>query len=207
MNDSQIKYRPIQSSDYVAIEAIIRKSWKYDQFASPKIAQRLSKIFLTSCLANQTFTCVAIINEKPVGVIMGKNKKKQLRSLKYLSRHWLAVFPLLMSKEGIRISKLFREVNQIDKNFLKNTPIEFDSELAFFVLDENQRGLGIGKNLYQLFLDYLAAEELTSFFLFTDTTCNYGFYDHQGLHRLQEEKLYFPNLKETTHFYLYSNKK
>ena len=205
MNDKQIKYRPIQSSDYPAIETIIRKAWKYDQFTSPKVAKRLAKVFLTSCLTNQTFTCVAICDEKPVGVIMGKNRKKHPKSLSHLVRHWLAVAQLITCKEGIQISKMYGDIDKIDQELLQDTQTEFDSQLAFFVMDENQRGLGIGKKLYQTFLDYLASEDLNKFYLFTDTTCNFGFYEHQGLHRLEEKLFHFPKLKENEHFYLYSN--
>lgn len=207
MNNKQLTYRPIQFSDYSTIENIIRKAWNYDQFASPKVAKQPAKVFLSSCLTNQTFTCVAICNEKPVGVIMGKNRKKHRKSIKHLSRYWLAIAQLVLCKEGLDISKMYGDIDKIDQELLQSTQTTFDSELAFFVLDENQRGLGIGKKLYQTFLEYIASEELTKFYLFTDTTCNFGFYEHQGLHQLKEKLFHFQKLKETEHFFLYSNVK
>lgn len=72
---NQIIFRPIIKKDYLAIEKIIREAWHYDEFCTSKIAKLLSKIFLSSCLSNQTFTLVALLKEQPIGIIMGKNIK------------------------------------------------------------------------------------------------------------------------------------
>lgn len=203
MSQPVLQFRPIQPSDYPVIEKMIRKAWDYDRFGSSKLADQLSTVFLSSCLANQTFTSVAVLEEKPVGVIMGKNRKKHRPSLRYLMRLGSAVIQSASSKEGRNIIKTYKEVEKINSALLKHTPVQFDGELSFFVMDEEQRGLGIGKQLYQQFLNYAESESLTTFFLYTDTTCNYGFYEHQGLCRLGEEALYLPKLKENIHFYLY----
>ena len=93
----------------------------------------------------------------------------------------------------------------MDDKLLKQVQTNFDCELAFFVVDANQQGLGIGKKLYKQFLNYMASEDLNTFYLFTDTTCNYAFYEHQGLDRLAEEKLDVPQLQDNMHFFLYGN--
>ena len=41
MNNKHIYYRPFQPSDYKPLEDIIRKTWGYDEFCSPKIAKRM----------------------------------------------------------------------------------------------------------------------------------------------------------------------
>lgn len=71
MTQSDIKYRSIRSSDYHILEDIIRKSWNYDRLGSPKSAKQMAKIYLASCLANQTFTSVAVSNGEPVGSYYG----------------------------------------------------------------------------------------------------------------------------------------
>lgn len=203
MTQSNIKYRSIRSSDYRILEDIIRKSWNYDRLGSPKLAKQLAKIYLASCLVNQTFTSVAVSNGEPVGIIMGKNIVTHRKPLRYLIRQGVAVTQIAMSKEGRKIGKMFQKIDEVDEILLKSTLTNFDGELAFFVVDGNQRGSGVGKQLYQQFLDYMASENLKTFFLFTDTTCNFGFYEHQGLKRLAEKTLDLPQLQENMHFYLY----
>ena len=207
MIPSNVNYRPIQSSDYPFLEDIIRKAWNYDRFGNSKLAKRLAKDNLASCLVNQTFTSIAISDGKPVGIIMGKNRKTHRKPLKYLIRQWIALAQIALSKDGREIIKVFNEIEKIDKNLLNTSNTVFDGELAFFVVDENQRGSGIGKELYQQFLDYLAFENLKTFFLFTDTTCKYEFYDYQGLQRLAQDELQLPKLNETMTFFLYATSK
>lgn len=68
----KMEFREFRKEDIPALEGIIRQTWNYDKFASPKTAQKLARVFLSSCLANQTFSQVAVENGKPVGIILGK---------------------------------------------------------------------------------------------------------------------------------------
>ena len=68
----QIIFRAYQKTDQKALENVVREAWKYDRFCAPKTAAKLAKVYLNSCLTNQTFTRVAEIDGEPVGIIMGK---------------------------------------------------------------------------------------------------------------------------------------
>lgn len=48
-----------------------------------------------------------------------------------------------------------------------------------------------GKMLFQSVLDYFKQQNLDEFYLFTNTSCNYGFYEHQGMIRRHEKKHIF----------------
>lgn len=62
------------------------------------------------------------------------------------------------------------------------------------MVDSSCRGKGIGKQLFQLALDYMKEQKLDTFYLFTDTSCNYRFYELQGMIRKGEKNLTF-NMK------------
>ncbi|MDN6626067.1 MAG: hypothetical protein L0K82_02470 [Pisciglobus halotolerans] len=79
-------FRPFQSSDRQALEDIIRDTWHYDRLGSSRTARLVAKIDLAGSLANQTFTCVAVSDGQPIGVIMGKNRNIQHRSWRYAIR-------------------------------------------------------------------------------------------------------------------------
>lgn len=104
---NQIIFRPIIKKDYLAIEKIIREAWHYDEFCTSKIAKLLSKIFLSSCLSNQTFTLVALLKEQPIGIIMGKNIKTHKCPFKYRVKQGFNIFNLLIRKEGRKTAKIF----------------------------------------------------------------------------------------------------
>lgn len=79
--ENRIVYRPYKRSDYDILKNIVRKTWNYDKFAGPKIADKMARIALNSCLANQTFTNVAVAGGVPVGVVMGRNIKSHKKRL------------------------------------------------------------------------------------------------------------------------------
>lgn len=68
----QVILREFQEMDRKPLEDVIRKTWKYDELTGPKTAKKLAEVYLNSCLANQTYVQVAVLDGVPVGVIMGK---------------------------------------------------------------------------------------------------------------------------------------
>ena len=49
-------------------------------------------------------------------------------------------------------------------------------------------------------------QNIQQFYLFTDTSCNYGFYEHQGMRREHEKSLTMDiaNQKQVMKFFIYS---
>ncbi|MEG2405733.1 MAG: GNAT family N-acetyltransferase [Clostridiales bacterium] len=204
MAENNIEFRPIEKADYKYLEEIIKDTWGYERFCTPKTAKKLSRVFLASCLTNQTFTLVALNNQVPVGVILGKNEKKHRSKLKYQLRLITSVVGMILSKEGRQTAGVYKNIEKIDKELLAGSGTEFDGELAFFAVRSDQRGNGVGKVLFEKFKAYMQGEKTKNFYLFTDTTCNYGFYEAMGLKRLGEKKFSLkPQWKEDIMFFIY----
>lgn len=204
MKAHQITFREIHKSDYNTLSKLISDTWNFEKYCSPKVARKMSMLYLFSCLTNQTFTCVAENNGEAVGIIMGKDEEKHRKPLKYVFRELFSLISVIFSKEGRKVLKFFHEFDKIDKALLEKCGMFFEGELAFFAVRSDQQGTGIGKNLYNRFLDYMNSQDIESFFLFTDSSCNYGFYEHQGIDRLEATKFSLrPYSEEDMMFYLY----
>lgn len=201
----QIIFREFEESDRLALEQIIRETWYYDRFCTPKTAAQLASIYLSSCLANQTFTQVALVDGVPVGIIMGKNRTTHKCPFSLRLKMIKSIVKLLISKEGRKVSKIFGCVDGIDRELLSLCPTHYQGELAFFAISQNCRGKGIGKILFQKVVAYMHSQKIHHFYLFTDTSCNYGFYEHQGMKRQQEKKHRFHvnGMPEEMTFFLY----
>lgn len=182
------RIREYQETDRPALEAIVRKTWKYDRFCSPKVAAKMASVYLNSCLINQTFTRVAVCDGVPVGIIMGKNIQKHHCPLSLWMKWLKSVISLYLSKEGRKISKIFAGVQGVDEELLLTSGKAYAGELAFFVIDEKYRGKGLGRKLFQSAVDDMKSQNISMFYLFTDTSCNYPFYEHLGLVRRCESK-------------------
>lgn len=96
------------------------------------------------------------------------------------------------------------EVEKIDQELLRRCP-SYDGELAFFAVSEACRGMGLGKALFEKAVEYLRSQGISSFYLFTDTSCNYGFYEHQGMQQKAKKvcRLDIGDHTENFEFYLY----
>ena len=183
-----ITLREYKREDFIVLQNIIRETWHYDDLSSSKTAQRLAGVFLSSCLTNYTYSRVALDNGKPVGIILLNNKAKHKCPLGLKFQQIRAIISLYLSKEGRKVSKIFESVSDIDKKLLNECDIEYPAELALFAVKPSYRGKGIGKQLFQSALDYMKEQKLNTFYLFTDTSCNYEFYEHQGMIRKGEKK-------------------
>ena len=190
----QITLRDYQKEDFKELQTIVRETWHYDEFCSPKTAAKLAGVFLSSCLTNHTFSRVALLNKKPVGIILVKNTALHKCPLKYRLKQIKSILSLYLSKEGRKVSKIFGSVNGIDKQLLADVNKAYPAELSLFAVDCSCRGKGIGKKLFKAALEYLKEQEINAFYLFTDTSCNYGFYEHQGMVRRCEQEHLF-NIK------------
>lgn len=200
-----ITLREYKKEDFSALQDIIRKTWHYDDFSNPETAQKLARVFLSSCLTNYTYSCVALDNEKPVGIILVNNKAKHKCSFAFKFQQIRAILSLYLSKEGRKVSKIFSNVNGIDKELVKECGTEYPVELALFAIDSSYRGKGIGKQLFHSALEYIKEQQLKTFYLFTDTSCNYGFYEHQGMVRKGEKKytVHMNGQSAEIHFFIY----
>lgn len=186
--ENRVILRELKWSDLSALENVIRKTWDYDKFATPETAGKLAKAYLSSCLANQTYTRVAEVNGVTAGVILGKNIEKHRCPLRYRWRQITALCRLLISKEGREILNFYRDVDDIDGQLLKRCDKDYKGEISLFALSPEYRGLGIGKKLFDCLLAYMKSQSIEDFYLYTDTSCNFGFYEHQGMKRQQQYK-------------------
>lgn len=170
-------YREYQPADFAALSDIVRVTWEHDKLCTPKIAVLLSDTYLRFCLAEQTFTRVAEFDGKAAGVIMGHNLRKTHGPLLFCLQAWQSLFRLSLSKEGRRAWKFFRKMDLIYEQLLADSSSVYQGELSFLAVRPDCRGRGIGKELFALFQQYMEKENIKHYYVFTDTSCNYGFYE------------------------------
>lgn len=197
--------RSFKKSDRRAVEQIIRDTWFYGDFCSERTAANLARLFLDACLAEQTFNQVAVKDGVPVGMIMGKNKRKKRHSVMKRLRVMCDGGRLALRADGRAVAKLFGGINGIDQALLNECGRNYEGEVAFFAISKACRGQGLGRKLFEGLVDVMREEGVKHFFLFTDTTCNYHFYEHLGMtRRLEKTKtIQIAGAQARTTFFLY----
>ena len=62
--------------------------------------------------------------------------------------------------------------------------VQEDNELVLFINDPSVRGQGVGATMLLRFEDFLRSRGAREYYLFTDTTCSYGYYERHGFTRV-----------------------
>ena len=187
----QVILREFRPQDTDALADIIRITWGYDKFGSHETACKLARAYLDLCLTNQTCTQVAIVDGVPVGIIMGKNIREHKCPEQLSIRQKQSMEDLCATQEGRDAAEFYKTISEIDDALLKQCEKTYQGEVAFFVVNAEYRGLGIGGKLFDAVLSYMKQEEIHDFYLFTDTSCNYSFYEYKGMKRQQVIKHQF----------------
>ena len=91
------------------------------------------------------------------------------------------------------------------EELLKESGKDYQGEVSFFAIDSRYRGMGLGKILFNALISYMESESVKDFYLFTDTSCNFGFYERQGMKRRGEKAHPFTlkKIKQETRFFMY----
>lgn len=194
----KINYREYKENDLPILTDIVIKAWGFDNILSKKNAKLTAQLNLYSFLNTATFA-----NTIPVGFLIGKIKKSKPNNL---YKNQIKKIKSEMSKniEGIISLLVYKKIKSINNNLYKQTNKTYDAELSFFAADKDCQGIGIGKVLFQQFNDYLKENNINNLYLYTDTYCNYKFYEHFGMHKNKEKHFSIPFTKKyDIDFYLY----
>lgn len=203
MSNDSISYRAIEKKDYKQIAKVICDTWHYEKITSHYSAIHLSYAFLFSSLIHQTYTQVAVRNHVPVGIVMGRTNDVPLKNkVFYLNLAFHLVF-LLFTSQGKQAFQSYRRHSQITSALLKQTYESYDGELILFAVDQSTRGTGVGSHLFNAYLQHLRNQGARTFYLFTDTSCTYTFYEHKGLRRIGALTRRMPFLQKEISFFLY----
>ncbi len=189
----EVVYRQLEKADYPVVQNLISDAFGLDQYvADEKILALVKKMYLYSCLAEKKYDQVAVYDGHITGVIMGaskqdKNKTAQLsiltNALKMAYYTMFIWFKTRNKKGGLN------EVNRAYRTLIKGIETNFDGVLTLFAVKDTMRGLGIGKELLFKLNDYYSEHDTQRIYLYTDDTCNYGFYEHMGFDRLKTEQV------------------
>ena len=201
-----VEIRPMNRGDFKAVQEIVRKTWDFDKMADrPREALYMSAVYLSSCIGQSRYCRVACIDGQIAGVIMGRcGQAPLLMPKEYWGIFLTALAGAACSRRCRRLARLFGGFSKDNEALLKNCRQRFDGEICLFAVDEVFRGRGIGVQLFEDMKEYLKKQHAKSFYLFTDTSCTYEFYDCHGMLRLGEKKVNMrPHLNKDMYLYIY----
>ncbi|MGE7024400.1 GNAT family N-acetyltransferase [Solibacillus cecembensis] len=204
---NNLTYRELTKKDYERVKELICDAFGFDDFiVDKKFLDSILNIYLHGCILESSFSKVAVKDNKVIGVILGSTKKDKNRLPK---SHSVLVTAsaffkiMLTNKENKKTFKEFIKIQEIYKEIIQGKEDSFQGCVQLFIVSEESRGLGVGKALIHNLSNYMQSMEVESMYLYTDTRCNYGFYDSQNFKRLNEKEIDLDSSQEKFKIFLY----
>ncbi|PDY44423.1 GNAT family N-acetyltransferase [Bacillus pseudomycoides] len=203
----KVIYRSLVKEDYESVKELIGEAFGFTEFIKDKkFLDSILNIYLQSCILGSSFSKVAEKNNKIIGVILGDSKKDKNRLKKAYNTLSLAYTMLkvfMTNKENKKFIKEFSEVQDTYKELIQGKEDDFQGCIQLFIVSGESRGLGVGKALMKHLFHYMKSMDVKSLYLYTDTRCNYGFYDSQNFERINEKEIDFDSMKASLNIFLY----
>ena len=149
-----IIYREYKECDFYDILKITLNTWEYEKYLSYDTAKLAAELDLLCYLNEQNIIYVAQADDKVIGFIIGKIASEHSNGI-FSSRICKLKSMIRKRKEALLISLFRYKMSRINKKLLSSSNINYDAELQFFAIDKNYRGLGVGKQLFNMYLDYI----------------------------------------------------
>jgi len=186
-----VEFRPYRPDDRESIERIIADTWGSQEKEPTNADIVYSRVCIAYCLMISTYAETALIDGRPVGVVMARDLSVRKHFILKLAFFLLRNFWRVLRPSGIMaLIALYRIEIANPQELLRGCP-EYAGELTLLIMSPEARGHGIGKRLYADAVRYLNDAGAGRFFLYTDTECGYGFYDRAGLVRRKEQKMVY----------------
>lgn len=202
--------RPLKEEDVDPLARIVQKTWfkadlpsdpekgdpagRGDQAWEESRAQRrlqAAKFDFLFYLLKSTHGLVAQVAGRPVGVILADvfvldpHAHPALAGQDRLYRDHVA-FLRSWVPDGGRYADSIMKDDRDTRRLYDQHRSHTEAEVVLFIVDESVRGQGVGKSLWLAMLDLLDQAGVKRYFLYTDTDCNYMFYEYRGMLRIEE---------------------
>lgn len=186
-----VSYRPMEWNDLDTVAACFDRVWPQGPaLAGTPTALLVARYLTLHYLEQSTWSNVAVTAEGDLAGITLARVVGQPTMFPQAREEFLRTRALLLADpRGAATVTMFE-----DGFFVREGILEEDSdvtattqaELELFMVNPDARGAGVGGALWRQLLAALRSMGVRAFFLHTDSSCDFGFYDHKGLSRVVE---------------------
>lgn len=155
MKSGIVEFRPYKPEDREYIEGIIARTWGSQEKDPTNADIVYSRVYIAYCLMISTYAETALIDGRPVGVVMARDLSVRKHFILKLAFFLLRNFWRVLRPSGIMaLIALYRIEIANPRELLRGCP-EYAGELTLLIMSPEARGHGIGKRLYADAVRYL----------------------------------------------------
>lgn len=182
--------RPMAWSDMPDLIREFERTWKVEADKQGKVSQLSAEHFVLDYLTQTTRARIASMDGRFMGVTLlreGVGPLSFLQAQACLESVDASLGSMPLGSKTLASARHWHatEVRLEEEAGLTAPP---QAELKLFLVSGRARGHGIGRLLWLDALTYMDGKGITDFYLHTDSSCDVGYYDHQGMTCLAELK-------------------
>ena len=182
----EIIIRDVKEEDFPEIKEIIDETWEYsDLFDGKRALDAALGLYFNQVLYGCSFGKAAVLDGKVLGVIFGyvNGEMPKYRMLQEDNSEYILTLLNMPECERKNINEYMSKLHYTYEKLLNGKKASYDGTLDFLILSKDARGLKIGRKLWDELAVYFKKNDVKSIYVFTDTECNFGFYEHLGFSR------------------------
>ena len=208
---SEVLYREMTKKDYPCIKKLICEAFDFHHLTQDsQLLNYIATLYLHECITKSTYSEVAIKDNKVIGVILGnvkEEKKNFLNKINSRLSYIYTYFKLLFhnSQRKNSILKYFQAFENTYEELIAGKEMEFQGSVQLFIVSKESRGLGVGKRLLSNLLKHMKDNNVKLLYVYTDSECNYGFYEHLGFELFNQKSVYLDPVKSNVDIFLMLN--
>lgn len=186
--NKQIQIRDFQEKDLDTIADLVAEIW----MPVPKeIKTNAGRMDFSIYVKRATFLKVAECDNQILGVIAAKAENASESHQKYwqdIADHAFASIRENSEKHAQNLADYYDFMHSRYSDMFQKVNLDTTYELILFAVSSRAQGCGVGSTLLESATDYFRSYGATSYYLLTDTTCNWQFYENKGMTRCGEYK-------------------
>lgn len=183
-----MKFQAFQWDDIEELSRVARDAWELTRVCgSEEEGLHRAKEVLLVYLAAASYGWTAWENGRMAGFILARKSGEPLFRVPRALKAW---------QFGRTGDAGFREYKRACEDMAVNSGMADGDEMVFFAVMPEKQRKGIGRALYSSALEYLKEKGSSGYFLCTDSSCSYQFYERRGMERVCESVLYRPGKDE-----------
>jgi predicted GNAT family N-acyltransferase len=166
---------------------LVSETWALDdELVNASQSRHFFYYYIRNCVYNSIYTDLIVDQEteRVLGILFGSDQNHTTckSSVKNVVNFLTLFKHIILGHLGQRfvVLKFVKSMLDMDKSIEKYCE-NFDSELNLFVVSKELQGQGYGRKLMNRYIQFCKSErQINNIFLWTDISCNYGFYEHYG---------------------------
>jgi GNAT superfamily N-acetyltransferase len=177
-------YRDYGEADREKAKDLIAESFNLVDYAAPEGFELSKETDISNCLVDATFRRVAVSEDEVIGMLFGYAKCDITPEL---HERTLKEHEKCFSKFRCRDSHgslNFRKVSEAYGKMLEGR--DYDGCITVMAVSGEFKGKGVGTHLLEEAKAYHRSKGIGKAYLFSDSLCDYGFYEHNGFKRVAE---------------------